>query len=119
MFQTNTRFWDELAVQCYRNLLKQDSSNALLHNNLAIAYVRLGRLNKAVRSFQRAIKHQKDYAEAYYHLGMLYRQLEKRVEAIRCFNNYHKHMKKARKHDPLVEDMLSELEHEREQLANL
>ncbi len=110
MFQTDTRFWDELAVQCYKDLLKHDPSNALIHNNLGIAYVRMDKLTKAVGCFQRAIKCKKNYSEAYYHLGTLYERLGKKAEAIRCFNLYHKTGTKATKHDTLVEDRIHELE---------
>ena len=85
---SNTKFWDDLAIQSYKTLLKHQPDNALLHNNLGLAYVRIKRPNKAIRSFQRAIKYNKDYLDAYYHLGTLYKNLDRAVESKRCFNNY-------------------------------
>lgn len=99
---SNTQFWDELAIQSYRTILKKSPKNPLVHKNLGLAYMRMNRLNKAARSFQRAIKNNKAYVEAYYHLGTCYERLGKKVEAIRAFNNYNKHIKKGQINDSSV-----------------
>ena len=119
MFQSNTRFWDDLAIQSYKDLLKKDPSNPLIHKNLGLAYVRIKKDNKAIRSFQRAIKAKKDYAEAYYHLGTLYQSMGKKAEAIRCYNNYHKFEKITRQHCGVVDELVDQLKTEQELEASL
>ncbi len=110
---SNGRFWDELAIQSYREILKNKPDSALVHSNLGLAYVRIGRLNKAVRSFQRAIKCDKTFAEAHYHLGRAYQDLGKTTEAIRAFKNYSKHSDGDKK--SIVPALLEHLKEERAQ----
>lgn len=105
----NTAFWDDLAIQAYKTILKTNKGNPLVHKNLGLAYARTGRLNKAARSLQRAIKADKNYLEAYYHLGSIYEQMGKKVEAIRAFNNYHKRACVIKKESPVVNGILENL----------
>lgn len=107
--RSNTHFWDELAIQSYKSLIKKNPQNPLLHKNLGLAYTRVGKLNKAVRSLQRAIKADKDFLEAYYHLGTLYEQLGKKPEAIRAFSNYHKRAAALNRESAIVTTMLDHL----------
>lgn len=95
---TNRLFWDELAIQAYKDILKKNPQCALAHMNLGIAYARVGRSNKGIRSLQKALKIDKSLVDAYYHLGCLYQESGKTVEALRCFKNYERrHSQKQRK----------------------
>lgn len=105
----NNKFWDELVVQSYKTILKRKIESSLIHTNLALAYVRMGKDKKAVRSFQRAIKCNKKYADAYYHLGMTYKRMGKIEEALRCLNNYNKFAVKNKNKEPFIDEVLSQL----------
>lgn len=86
----NSRFWDELAIQSFQTILKQNPHQAKVHCDLGLAYMRVGKKNKAIRSFLRAVKEDKNFADAYYHLGKAFLDEDKEVEAYRCFKNYTK-----------------------------
>jgi predicted Zn-dependent protease len=105
----NRQFWDELAIQSYLTILKKKPTESMIHNNLGLAYVRINRCNKAVRSFQRAIKHDKNFSEAYYHMGTTLQKLGKRKEAIRAFNNYSKYARCGDRSSRVVSDLVDEL----------
>ncbi len=110
--KTETEFWDELAVQSYKKLLKSKPNAAFLHKNLALAYIRQDKENKAIRSLQRAIKHDKEYLEAYYHLGTLYSQQDKPKEARVCFKKYNKILDQTSGRTPIpsiVQELLAEI----------
>lgn len=106
------KFWDELAVESYKVILKSKPNNALVHKNLGLAYLRLKKENKAIRSFQRAIKNNKKHAETYYHLGSAYQRVGKRTEAIRAFANYNKLMKLKKEQRPVVDALIQKLKME-------
>ena len=89
MYQ-DTTFWDELAIKSYKTILKKNPNSPLIYNNLALAYARTNRENKAIRALQKAIKQDKTYTDAYYHLGNLYKKHDKIKEANSCFKNYDK-----------------------------
>lgn len=108
----NTQFWDELAIQSYKAILKKNPGESKIHKNLGLAYGRTGRLNKAARSFERAVKYDKDFAEAYYHLGTTYQKLGKKAEAIRSFNKYQKLMHGGKSKAPVVASLLEEMKSE-------
>lgn len=101
----NTEFWDELAISSYKQILKKRPNSALIHKNLGLAYVRVGRLNKAVRSFERAIKADKSFTEAYYHLGTTLYKMGKKSQAIRSLTKY----AKLQQEEPVVEELLDSL----------
>lgn len=105
----NTQFWDELAVQSYKTILKSNPDNALVHKNLGLAYARQGKINKAARAMQKAIKADKECLEAYYHLGTFYRELGKETEAKRAFNNYNKRAAAFNHESAVVSGLLNSL----------
>lgn len=110
--RTNTYFWDNLAIQSYKTLIKDNPDNPMLHKNLGLAYSRVGKQNKAIRSMQRAIKLDKDYLEAYYHIGNIYESIGKKTEAIRAFSNYHKRAAELNKQSAIVGDLIHRLKEE-------
>ncbi len=111
----NRQFWDELAVQSYKAILKTKPDSAIIHTNLGLAYVRMGRHNKAVRCFQRAVKCNGHPPEAYYHMGTALQILGKRKEAIRAFSSYTKLAGSADKGSGIVPDLIEKLRSENEQ----
>jgi tetratricopeptide (TPR) repeat protein len=112
MFQ-DKYFWDQLAIQSYKSLIKKTPDAAFLHQNLALAYVRINKENKAIRSLQRAIKINKNNPDAYYHLGTLYYKEEKFKQAATCFKHYNKLMKlKKQPLCPIVESTIQSIEDE-------
>lgn len=117
--QSNPRFWDELALEAYKTIVRKNPDCALAHHNLGLAYTRVDRLNKAIRSFQRALKSDPNQAESFYHLGRVYQQTGKEIEAIRCFNNYKKIKEEGadfEKTPSIVADLLEKLKSGRDPL---
>ena len=113
--QASTQFWDQLAIESYKAILKKKPECALVHKHLGIVFMRIGRLNKAIRSFQRAAKYKNDDPEVYYLLSSSYQQCEKNEEAIRCAKKY-LNLSKAQKNRPLgIDHLLSKIaEHDPE-----
>lgn len=107
----NTRFWDEMAIQSFQAILKEKPNQPKVHCDLGLAFIRVGKVNKAIRSFIRAIKIDKDFADAYYHLGKAYLSEHKEVEACRCFKNYTK-LKAQSKEDAgeVVSNLIEEIQ---------
>ena len=103
----NQAFWDQLAIDAYKSILKARPNNPKAHFNLGLAYLRTGRANKAIRSFLRSVKHDSASATTYYHLGKTYLQVGKVKESIRYFKHYQKHTSKG-KSSEMVERLLYE-----------
>ena len=82
-------FWDQLAIESYKYLLKRNKGQALIHNNMGLAYQRINRENKAIRAFEKAIKCDNTHIEAYYHLATLLKKQHKPKIALRYFKHYH------------------------------
>ncbi len=108
----NSEFWDDLAIESYRAILKTKPDSAIVHKNLGLAYMRRGRDNKAVRSFQRAVKCDVNFAEAYYHLGTACNRLGRSKEAVRSLKHYKRLMDEAKGTSPVVSDLLEQLKSE-------
>ena len=86
----SNHFWDDLAIQSYKTLLKKNPNNAKLHNNLGLAYLRTEQFSRAIRAFRKAIRCDKSFAEAHYHLGTTYERAGSVTQAIRSFAQYNK-----------------------------
>jgi tetratricopeptide (TPR) repeat protein len=110
MFSHNA-FWDQLAIDSYRAIIKRQPDSVIAHKNLGLAYVRIGRLNKAARSLQRAAKLDSKCAEAQYHLGCVYQSMGKEADAIRAFKKYQK-IGGGTGETSIVPDLLHELKSE-------
>jgi predicted Zn-dependent protease len=109
----DTKFWDELVVQSYKTVLKRKPNSGLVHTNLGLAYVRMDKDRKAIRSFLRAIKFDKTNADAYYHLGTAYQRQGKRTEALRAFANYNKLIRQKKGRAPMVDKLIEDLKEEK------
>ena len=105
----NNEFWDELAIQSYKAILKHKPDSAIVHKNLGLAYMRTGRVNKAARSFQRAVKSDSSFTEAYYHLGVAQRAMGRTKEAIRALNKYKTLTQELKQQTPVVSELLEEM----------
>ena len=90
MFKKNLTFWDQLAIDAYQSIIKAKPDNATVHFYLGLAYLRVNRENKAIRSFLRAVLLDKEAATPYYHLGKAYLKIGKVKEAVRYFKHYQK-----------------------------
>jgi len=107
---SSNNFWDELAIQSYKTLLKKNPNNAKIHNNLGLAYQRTGQTRRAIRAFRKAIRCDASFAEAHYHLGTTYQKSGSVAQAIRCFMQYNKITKSS---SFVVDDLLNELKAEK------
>ena len=109
---SNSPFWDNLAIQSYKTILKRNPNNALAHHNLALVYLRTDQLRKARRAFQSAVRYDKTCAESHYLLGTVHQRLGDHTSAIRCFNNYTKIIEKKTDGDSVVEKLVKQLRKE-------
>lgn len=106
----NSDFWDQLTIQSYKSILKNKPNCPIAHNHLGLAYVRVKKFNKAIRSFERAIKQDKTLIDIYYHMACTYQKMGKRALAIKFFSKYKKICDK--KNVPsVVEELLDKLDH--------
>jgi tetratricopeptide (TPR) repeat protein len=110
MMRTNTFFWDNLAVESYKTILKTKPTCALAHNNLALAYLRINKPNKAIRSFERAIKSDPGFDEAYYHLASAFEAEGKIPQALRYYKKFHKLKQDSKETTTVTEAYISKLE---------
>ena len=72
---------NDQAAECYQELLRHDSRNAVVANNLGVALCRLGRLKEAEAQFRRVIGIRANYADAHCNLGNLLRTTGRIKEA--------------------------------------
>ena len=86
----DTEFWDQLAINTYKSLLKKNPDTSFLHQNLALAYMRTNKTNKAITSLKRAIKCDNKNIDAYYHLATFYYQTKQYRQALIQFKKYKK-----------------------------
>ena len=107
--ETNCTFWDELAIQSYKSLLKKNPNNANIYRNLGIVYMRSGRISRAMTYFKKSIKCDKNIVEVYYHLGKAYLLCNDQKNAIKYFNKYAKIKEKNNDNKHIVSDLLNNL----------
>lgn len=103
----STHFWDELAIDSYKRILKEKPKVALAHYHLGLAYLRIGRDNKAIRCFERTVALDKTYANAYYHMGVAHQARGNEAHALRAFKKYNKLMREKRQKSEIVEQFVS------------
>jgi tetratricopeptide (TPR) repeat protein len=90
MENRDPKFWDLLAIEAYRSILKAKPESSLVHFYLGLAYTRINRNNKAIRSFLRAIKYDNKASTPYYHLGKAYLKEGKVKDGVRYLKRYQK-----------------------------
>ncbi len=69
------------AIECYQQLLRVDPRNAVVGNNLGVAFCRVGQLDAAEAQFRKVIGIKSSYADAHCNLGNLLRTTGRTVEA--------------------------------------
>lgn len=78
---TRNKVWtDELAF--WSDEVRKFPDNARLHNDLGLAYMRLGRLDEAVSEYKLGLELIPDYADIHYNLGLAYQKLGRTEEAV-------------------------------------
>jgi tetratricopeptide (TPR) repeat protein len=77
-------FWNN-SFTLFSHANEVTQNNYLAHNNLGVAYAKLGRYTEAIKSYMQAIKLEPDYALAYNNLGVAYSSLGRYTEAIEVF----------------------------------
>ena len=70
------RLWDE-AVFRWKKVLQSNPDSAAAHNNLAVAYERLGRFEEAEKEYQRAL----ELAPGHEHIESNYNNFKKNLES--------------------------------------
>jgi len=69
------------AMHALRKALNYQPDHAGIHNNLAMAYLAVGKTENAIAHFQEAISRQPDYANAHYNLALALRKTGRHEEA--------------------------------------
>lgn len=107
METTYTAFWDKLAIQAYKSLLKGNPNSSLAHHNLGLAYLRIGRANKAIRSFLRALKGDKLFSSAYYHLSTAYNLEGRPTKALHSLGLFRKLQEQDKQQTNVLDEIIS------------
>jgi len=76
-----TSYWkNSLTLFSHANQVTQN--NYLAHNNIGVAYAKLGCYQLAMESYKQAIKIKPDYAMAFYNRGIVYEKLNRLQQAM-------------------------------------
>lgn len=70
----------------WSNTIKKTPKSSLAHNNLGLAYMERGIIDKAIREYQIALELNPIYSAAYYNLGLAYHKLKRFDDAIKYYN---------------------------------
>ncbi len=73
------------AIEAYKQAIKINPDNSVIHYNLGITYGELGRYKDAIEAFKQAIRIKPDYAEIHYNLGVSYFMLSRYKDAIKAY----------------------------------
>ena len=76
------------AIQEYRDALRINPNDALLHNNLGVAIGDQGKLDQAIEQYQEALRLNPALALAHYNLGECLRKKGERDAAAREFRDF-------------------------------
>ena len=96
----------ELAIEQFQLARKQAPHSLNVWNNLAVAYMDNGELDKAMSALQHALKLNPRYASAHFHLGQLYDKLGNNDLARECYKKvieFDKHRELARRAKERIE----------------
>ncbi len=74
------------AVKCYRQALRLDPNQSVIHNNLGVALALQSREKEAAACYRRAIELEPDDAEAHNNLGNMLRFSGQMNEALDCYD---------------------------------
>ncbi len=76
---------EEHRIAILKSFLQKDPSDAFSRYALALDYVKLNRLDEAVREFEYLLEHSPDYTATYYHLGKVYERLGRTEDAKKVY----------------------------------
>ncbi len=65
---------EERRISLHKSFLEKDPNDAFSRYALALDYIKLNRLDDAVKEFEYLLTHAPDYTATYYHLGKVYEQ---------------------------------------------
>ena len=74
----------EDSIKYYQEALREGTDGALIHNNLADAYMNIGQLHLAMDNVEKAISKAQDKVVPYMTLGEIYQAEEKHKSAVEC-----------------------------------
>ena len=77
-------FWNN-SFTLFSHAIEVTRNNYIAHNNLGIAYHKLGRYQDAVEAYKQTIRVKPNYAEAYYNLGAAYGELGRYQGAVEAY----------------------------------
>ena len=77
-------FWDN-SFTLFSHAIEVTQNNYIVHNNLGVAYDKLGRYQEAIESYKQAIRIEPDYADAHNNLGITYGKLGRWQDAIESY----------------------------------
>jgi len=75
----------DLAIEQFLLARKKAPHAPNVWNNLGVAYLDKGELDKAMSALQRALTLRREYASAHFHLGQLYDKLGEHEQARDCY----------------------------------
>lgn len=75
------------AIQFYRKMLEQDTSQSFIHYQIANLYNQMGDKKKAILEFNKMIQKDSGYTDAYVQLGKIYYESNNTARAKKYFQN--------------------------------
>ncbi len=77
-------FWNN-DFTLFSHALDVTQNNYIAHNNLGVAYYKLGRYQEAIEAYKQAIRIKPDYADAHYNLGVACDKLSRWQDEIEAY----------------------------------
>lgn len=78
---------EERRISLLKSFLEKDPSDSFSRYALALDYIKLNRLDDAVKEFEYLLTHAPDYTATYYHLGKLYETLGRTADAKKVYQD--------------------------------
>ncbi|MFN3562402.1 MAG: tetratricopeptide repeat protein [Chloroherpetonaceae bacterium] len=76
---------EEHRISLLKSFLEKDPCDSFSRYALALDYIKLHRLEDAVKEFEYLLTHAPDYTATYYHLGKLYERMGRMEDAKRTY----------------------------------
>ncbi len=78
---------EERRISLLKSFLEKDPNDSFSRYALALDYIKLNRLDEAVKEFEYLLAHAPDYTATYYHLGKVYEQQGRIEDAKKVYQN--------------------------------
>lgn len=78
---------EERRMSLLKSFLEKDPNDSFSRYALALDYIKLNRLDDAVKEFEYLLTHAPDYTATYYHLGKLYETLGRTADAKKVYQD--------------------------------